>query len=358
MTVTTSGMIDLTEDDEMDTAPPPVDHSSLDTSIDMPVETPEKPKDKTTGSADTEKATPADKVVVEKDKNSEKKVIEEKVKKSEKKAIEKYAKEDTEEKAKIETEATAIKDSTGESSASTKESEDSSSSTPVKEHTDSKIEVDSKGDVDKKDTTKTEPIAGTSKEEPISTTKKEEPTAGTSKEEPFAGTSKEEPIAGTSKEEPIAGTSKEEPIAGTSKTEPIEGTSKINEKGDASVTAKKDGASYTEMDEDVKPIKEELDKQIHALKTVLAHRGSQTVPTVVKFASPDEVVLESLSQLEQKQMLLQKARELEENKRCLKSLQDNIWQLLKIIVPDFDYGNPDNIENIILDFIRVNGEAS
>ncbi|XP_045196926.2 MORC family CW-type zinc finger protein 3-like [Mercenaria mercenaria] len=165
---------------------------------------------------------------------------------------------------------------------------------------------------------------------------------------------------------------------------------------------------YSEIQEDVKPDKEELDKNLNDTKTedkklddtkledkklddnkledkkltdpktedkkvndnseekkVFVEKGAQTVPTVVKFASPEELDLLKLCPSEQRQVLLQKARELDETKKefsetqkTLKSLQDNIWQLLKIIVPDFDYGNPENIEKIILDFIRVNGEQN
>lgn len=136
---------------------------------------------------------------------------------------------------------------------------------------------------------------------------------------------------------------------------------------------------YTEMkEEDVKPDKDKLDNGLSVPKSddtemkdtieekkVFIHKGSQTVPTVVKFASPKEVDLLKLCPMEQKQVLLQKVRELDDTKKdlndtqtTLKTLQDNIWHLLKIIVPDFDYGNPENIENIILDFIRVNGEET
>lgn len=131
---------------------------------------------------------------------------------------------------------------------------------------------------------------------------------------------------------------------------------------------------YTEMkEEDIKPDKQELDKKLNSTKVednntteekkVFVHKAAQTVPTVVKFASPEEVDLLRLCPVEQKQALLEKSRELDDTKKelddtqkTLKRLQDNIWQLLKIIVPDFDYGEPENIEKIILDFIRVNGD--
>ena len=129
----------------------------------------------------------------------------------------------------------------------------------------------------------------------------------------------------------------------------------------------------TEMN-DVKPDKEELDKKLEInqnkvetdkdeIKKEFVCKYSQTVPTIVKFASPEEVDLLKLSPVEQKETLLLKSRELDETKKSLTSLQDsmtslqeNILKLLKIIVPDFDYGEPGNIEKIILDFIRVNEE--
>ena len=147
-----------------------------------------------------------------------------------------------------------------------------------------------------------------------------------------------------------------------------------------------------------KTSKGELKTEVKTEKTVIKYnKGAQTVPTVVKFASPEEVDLLSLSPIEQKQMLLLKAREvdekdreldekereldqtkkslalislppvkkdqmlqgmareLDETKKSLTSIQANIWHLLKIIIPDFDYGNPQDIEAVILEFIRANG---
>ncbi|KAL4232694.1 MORC CW-type zinc finger [Mactra antiquata] len=130
---------------------------------------------------------------------------------------------------------------------------------------------------------------------------------------------------------------------------------------------------YTELTaEDVKPDVKDLDTTLDKKETeikneekVLVQKSVQTVPTVIKFASPEEVDLLKLCPLEQSQILLQKSRELQEiknqlteTKSSLKSLQGNIWQLLKIIVADFDYGDPENIEKVILDFIRVNGEQN
>lgn len=92
------------------------------------------------------------------------------------------------------------------------------------------------------------------------------------------------------------------------------------------------------------------------VKKEMVHTLSQTVPVVVKFASPEEIDLLNMGPLEQRNALLAKCRELDDTKQNLVSLQKNIWQLLKIIVPDFDYGEPENIEKIIMDFIRVNNE--
>lgn len=164
-----------------------------------------------------------------------------------------------------------------------------------------------------------------------------------------------------------ADVSEKEDESSHNKTEAIE---KENENG---LDNEKD--TYTELTmKDVKPVKEELDKNISGGNVgcsnsedekVFVPKGVQTVPTVIKFASPEEVDLLKLCPLEQKQMLLQKARELDETKKdlvdtkaSLKSLQENISLLLKIIHEDFDYGDPENIEKVILDFIRVNGEQN
>ena len=50
--------------------------------------------------------------------------------------------------------------------------------------------------------------------------------------------------------------------------------------------------------------------------------------------------------------------ELDEARGNLTSMQENIFRLLKIIVPDYDYGQPENVEKVILEFIRVNEEES
>lgn len=98
------------------------------------------------------------------------------------------------------------------------------------------------------------------------------------------------------------------------------------------------------------------ESDIDKVKKEMVNSLVQTVPVVVKFASPEEVELQKLSQIEQRNLLLEKSRELDDTNRSLKSLQQNIWKLLKITVSDFDYGEPENIEKVILDFIRVNGD--
>ena len=106
---------------------------------------------------------------------------------------------------------------------------------------------------------------------------------------------------------------------------------------------------------DIKPDKAALDKIIKE-SVNQTHRGSQTVPVVVKLASVEEAELLKLKPLEKNTMLLSKARELAEANENLKCLQENIYRLLKIIVPDYDYGEPEHVEKVILEFIRVNEE--
>ena len=106
---------------------------------------------------------------------------------------------------------------------------------------------------------------------------------------------------------------------------------------------------------DIKPDKSALDKIIKE-SVNHTHRGSQTVPVVVKLASVEEAELLKLKPLEKNTMLLSKARELAEANENLKCLQENIYRLLKIIVPDYDYGEPEHVEKVILEFIRVNEE--
>ena len=105
---------------------------------------------------------------------------------------------------------------------------------------------------------------------------------------------------------------------------------------------------------DIKPDKSALDKIIKE-SVNQTHRGSQTVP-VVKLESVEEAELLKLKPLEKNTMLLSKARELAEANENLKSLQENIYRLLKIIVPDYDYGEPEHVEKVVLEFIRVNDE--
>ncbi|KAH3729541.1 hypothetical protein DPMN_055512 [Dreissena polymorpha] len=133
---------------------------------------------------------------------------------------------------------------------------------------------------------------------------------------------------------------------------------------DDKLGAENESNEYTEI-QDVKPDKEILIACKNEVKTEVkkefADNFVQTVPTVVKFASPEEVDLLKLSAVEQKQALLEKARELDttkesldETKNNLTSLRNNICKLLKIIVSDFDYGEPENIEKVILEFIQAN----
>ncbi|KAH3729549.1 hypothetical protein DPMN_055520 [Dreissena polymorpha] len=130
---------------------------------------------------------------------------------------------------------------------------------------------------------------------------------------------------------------------------------KISE--DDKLGAEHESNEYTEI-QDVKPDTEILAACKNEVKTevkkAFADSCVQTVPTVVKFASPEEVDLLKLSAVEQTQALLEKARELDETKNNLTSLRNNICQLLKIIVSDFDYGEPENIEKVILEFIQAN----
>ncbi|KAK3594491.1 hypothetical protein CHS0354_030011 [Potamilus streckersoni] len=132
------------------------------------------------------------------------------------------------------------------------------------------------------------------------------------------------------------------------------------------VEEEKQASNLNTSQKDVKPNVKGLDQAIKESKPVveLAHKTAQTVPVVIRLATRDEIDLEKLSPLEKRQHLVAKYREvcelqkkLEETNTRFKSLQGNICNLLKIIVPDFDYGQPDDIENVILDFIRVNGET-
>ena len=109
---------------------------------------------------------------------------------------------------------------------------------------------------------------------------------------------------------------------------------------------------------DIKPDKTALDKKIKEAEKQITHKGSQTVPVVVKLATLEESQLLKLKPVEKNTMLLSKTRELAEASENLKSLQENIYRLLKIIVPDYDYGEPENVEKVILEFIRVNEEES
>ena len=95
-------------------------------------------------------------------------------------------------------------------------------------------------------------------------------------------------------------------------------------------------------------------KDEKTVKKEMVDRLAQTVPVVVKYASPEEVELFNLSSIEQRNVLLEKSRDLEDVKKNMLSLQKYICQLLKIVVPDFDYGEPEDIEQVILDFIKVN----
>ena len=116
------------------------------------------------------------------------------------------------------------------------------------------------------------------------------------------------------------------------------------------------GASVGEQ-LDIKPDKALLDKKMKSAENTV-NKGSQTVPVVMKLATLKESEILKLSQVEKNTMLVSKSRELEEAKNNLTSLQENIYRLLKIIVPDYDYGEPENVEKVILEFIRVNEEES
>ena len=136
----------------------------------------------------------------------------------------------------------------------------------------------------------------------------------------------------------------------------------------ASLMDDPDENGYEEMRDtpvDLKPvIKTETDEKGDSTTSLIVPKVEtkskliQTVPTVVKYANTEEVELAGLSPLEHKDLLLSTRRELKETRDSLKSLQRNIHRLLQIIVSDFDYGSPDDIESIIIDFIRVNGEEA
>ncbi|KAK3594490.1 hypothetical protein CHS0354_030010 [Potamilus streckersoni] len=120
------------------------------------------------------------------------------------------------------------------------------------------------------------------------------------------------------------------------------------------------------ISQDVKPTMEELNRAIFLQKpnVELAHKTVQTVPVVIRSAAQDEVDLEKLSPLEKSHHLVAQRRKvcelqkkLEATNSRFKSLQGNICNLLKAIDPDFDCGQPDDIENVILDFIRVRVNA-
>ncbi|XP_053397345.1 sperm-associated antigen 1-like [Mercenaria mercenaria] len=124
---------------------------------------------------------------------------------------------------------------------------------------------------------------------------------------------------------------------------------------------------YTEMeaDPDKKPEEGELERMLTEMdqvlngtlpnetdeKKVFQHKASQTVPTVVKFASPNEVELLKLCPTEQRQQLLVKTRELDELRR-------SILTLMKILQPDYEYGPPENVDKVIKEFIKANNEQN
>ncbi|XP_052810942.1 MORC family CW-type zinc finger protein 3-like isoform X2 [Mya arenaria] len=159
---------------------------------------------------------------------------------------------------------------------------------------------------------------------------------------------------------------------------------KYSDKETEGTAVEAEGNGYLEInDDDVKPDKEKLDKTVYKdektdskakkevdmkernVEVTLKNNGVkkefksahvQTVPVISNLASPEEVDSLSLCAVVQKQMLLVKERELSETKKSLTSLQSNIWKLLKIIASDLDYGDPENIEQIIVEFIRVSSE--
>ncbi|KAL3883238.1 hypothetical protein ACJMK2_029521 [Sinanodonta woodiana] len=114
------------------------------------------------------------------------------------------------------------------------------------------------------------------------------------------------------------------------------------------------------------PNVEGLEKAIKISKPVVefVHQTVQTVPVVIGLATQDDVDLLKLSPLEKSQHLVAQRKKvcelqkkLEDTNSRFKSLQVSICNLLKVIDPDFDCGQPDDIENVILDFIRVRVNA-
>jgi chromosome segregation ATPase len=59
-----------------------------------------------------------------------------------------------------------------------------------------------------------------------------------------------------------------------------------------------------------------------------------------------------------KSQFLQRGHELQEQKTAIGRLKLNILTLMKLIVPDYEYGDPEDIENVILEFITANNDQS
>ena len=137
-------------------------------------------------------------------------------------------------------------------------------------------------------------------------------------------------------------------------------------------TALNSDSTGTTTTTDVKPDVGELNRQMgqnsfkgkpgskpetYEISARIFSKSVQTVPVDVRPACNDAVKQSSLRPLEQRQQLIGKCGELAECKQNLKSLQDDIYKLLRIIVPDVELGHSTDIQYIIGEMIRVNSEV-
>ncbi|XP_041353978.1 MORC family CW-type zinc finger protein 3-like isoform X2 [Gigantopelta aegis] len=117
---------------------------------------------------------------------------------------------------------------------------------------------------------------------------------------------------------------------------------------------------------DVKPNIGELNRQMrqknrrseaYEISARIFSKFVQTTPVDLRPACSDGIKQSSLKPIEQRQQLITKCGELADCKEKLKSLQDDIYKLLRIIVPDVELGDSTDIQYIIGEMIRVNSEV-
>ncbi|XP_064628508.1 MORC family CW-type zinc finger protein 3-like [Lineus longissimus] len=112
---------------------------------------------------------------------------------------------------------------------------------------------------------------------------------------------------------------------------------------------------------DIKPDVNQLNQALRGDKTprvVTCTSSSQTKPVEISNSNLSDKDITRLDPLQQVDFIIKQDKIIKESKEKLTKLRSNVSKLLALIVPDVDLGDENNIDNILIEMIKVNSQIT